>query len=133
MTAKIKARKSNKEKLKAVLVVMNSMEEDELGEVGLIPRSMHAPSPQTNTGTVNHLHSTLSGSSNCLSKRSSRQTIPLSPSSSGTDSTSDALDLANSILTWNSYEEFSNFYSKIGLSFNSRLEAESFLNTVRSQ
>ena len=47
VTTEIKARKSNKEKLKAVLAVMNSMEENELEKVGSIPRSMHVPSPQT--------------------------------------------------------------------------------------
>ena len=112
---------------------MNSMDEDELGEVGPISRLMHVPSPHNNIGMVNHFHSTLSGSSINLSQSPSRLSIPLSPSSLGTDSTSDVLDLANLVLTWESYDEFCNFCSKIGLSFNSRLEAEIFLNTVRSQ
>ena len=99
MTAEIKARKSNKEKLKTFLAVMNSMDEDELGEVGPTSRPMHVPSLHTNTSMVNHFPSTLSGSSINLSQSPSRLSIPLSPSSSGTDSTSDVLDLANSVLT----------------------------------
>ena len=54
-------------------------------------------------------------------------------SSPGPNITSDDVDLANSILTWNSKEEFSDFCFKIGLSFNSCVEAGTFLNLVRSQ
>ena len=43
--AEIKARKTNKEKLKAVLAVIDSMDEDELGEVGSVPRPVQLPSP----------------------------------------------------------------------------------------
>ena len=58
MTAEIKARKSNKEKPKAVLAIMNNIDEDELGEVGPTSRPMHVPSPHTNIGMVNHFPST---------------------------------------------------------------------------
>ena len=54
-------------------------------------------------------------------------------SSFGTDNPSDVLDLVNSVLSWNSNEEFCNFCSKIKLSFNSRAEARNFSNLVRSQ
>ena len=41
--------------------------------------------------------------------------------------------MVNSVLTWDCNDDFCNFCSKIGFSFNSRVEAESFLNVVRSQ
>ena len=126
MTAEIKARKTNKEKLKAVLAVIDSMDEDELGEVGSVPRSIQTPSRQANTSTVNHLPSPSSGSLLNFSKRPSMMNIPQCPSSSRTASTYDVLDLANSVLTSDSYDGFCNFCSKIGLSFNSNQEAEFF-------
>ena len=133
VTTEIKARKTNKEKLKAVLAVIDSMDEDELGEVGSIPKSVQLPSPQENTGTVIDNPSPSSASLFKFSENPSMKNTPLCLSTSETDSSSDVLDLANSILTWDSNDDFCNFCSKIGLSFNSQVEAGKFLNLVRSQ
>ena len=51
VASEVKARKSNKEKLKVVLAVIDNMYDDELGEVGSVPRPSQLPSLQTNSGT----------------------------------------------------------------------------------
>ena len=53
VASEVKAHKSNKEKLKVVLAVIDSMDDEELGEVGLTPKSIQLPSPHTNLGTPN--------------------------------------------------------------------------------
>ena len=132
MTAKIKARKSNKEKLKAMLAVIDNMDEDELGEVGSVSKPVQLPSPQENTGTT-CIPTILASSSNPFLKSSGGPIPKDSPFSPflETVSSSDALDLVNSVLTWDSNDDFCNFCSKLGISFNSRVEAGYFLNLVR--
>ena len=132
VTAEIKATKTNKEKLKAVLAVIDSIDEDELGDVGSIPRLVQLPSPQENTSTAIDNPSP-SASLFKFSANSSMKNTPICLSNSETDSSSDALDLVNSVLTWDNNDDFCNFCSKIGLSFNSQVEAGNFLNLVRSQ
>ena len=109
------------------------MDDDELGEVGSVPRSSQLPSLQTNSGTNDSsllicfgplLNSPTSYSLNYDSQQ---------PSSSRSNISSDVMDLANSVLTWNSTEEFCKFCYKIRLSFNSRAEVGNFLNLVRSE
>ena len=133
VASEVKAHKTNKEKLKAVLVIIDSIDDEELGEVGSVPKPSQFPSPQTNLGTYDSslllcsgslINSPMSYSSNNDSQHSS---------SPGPNISSDVTDLANSVLTWNSNEDFCNFCSKIGLSFNSWAEVENFLNLVRSQ
>ena len=93
-------RKSNKEKLKAVLAVIDSMDEEELGEVGSVSRPVQLPSPQENTGTA--CISTMSASSSNSFIKSSRDSSLkdgfFSPFPETLSST-DASDLANSVLT----------------------------------
>ena len=43
--------KINKKKLKTVLTVIDSMNDEELGEVGSVPKPSQLASPQTNSGT----------------------------------------------------------------------------------
>ena len=135
VTAEIKTRKSSKEKLKAMLAIIDSMDEDELGEVGSVSRPVQLPSPQENTSSV-CIPTVSASSSNSFLKPSgdpSPKDCPSSPSFSEMVSSSDALDLVNFVLTWDSNDDFCNFCSKIGFSFNSWVEAGSFLNVVRSQ
>ena len=49
----VKAHRSNKDMLKAVLAVIDSMDDEELEEVSLAPKYIQLPSPHTNLGTPN--------------------------------------------------------------------------------
>ena len=92
------------------------------------------PSPQTNIGT-----SEPSGLLLCFGPFQSNpssyssDTSSSKSSSPGPSISSDNIDLANSILTWNSNADFNEFCSKIGILFNSHKEAGNFLNSVHSQ
>ena len=137
VTVEIKVRKTNKEKLKAVLAVIDSMDEDELGEVGSVPRLVHLPSLQENIGFVIDNPSPSSASIlvslfKFFENPFMKNTL-ICLSTSETDYSLDVLDLANFVLTWDFNDDFCNFCSKIGISFNSRVEVGNFLNLVCSQ
>ena len=51
VASEVKAWKSNKEKFKAVLAVIDIMDDEELSEVGSVPKPSQVPSLQTNLGT----------------------------------------------------------------------------------
>ena len=89
-------------------------------------------SPQTNSGTFDsslllRFDSMLNSPKNYSLNNGSQHSSPRP------DISSDVTDLENSILTWNSNEDFCNFCSKIGLIFNSWAETGNFLNLVRAQ
>ena len=133
MASEGKAHRPNKDKLKAVLVVINSMDNEDLGEVGSTPKSIQLPSPHTNSGTpLLGLSSQSVDVSNLVvhvdSVCQEKQCSPLR-----SEISSDERGFSNSILSWDSNEDFRGFCSKIGIFFNSNGEAGNFSNLVRSE
>ena len=99
VASEVKARKSNKEKLKAVLAVIDSMDDEELGEVGSTPKASQLPSPQTNSGTSESGLLLRLGSLHNSSKPHVSANVLQHPSPTGSRTSSDDLDLFNSILS----------------------------------
>ena len=59
--------------------------------------------------------------------------LPKDSCSSGSGASSPQDKIADGILLWNSYKEFSKFYSSIGIMFNSSHDVKFFFDIVRAQ
>ena len=59
--------------------------------------------------------------------------LPPSSYSLVSSCSNDKVELANDILTWKSYGDFSKFCAKISLLFNYTYEVKVFLNSIRCQ
>ena len=133
-----KGRKINKEKLKAVLVAIDCMEDEEMDEVNYDPCNIQHISSSINPGTSSVVNMPLLdfvAREDILSSEYDSDSLdsPLSAASHDSVCSNDKDELNNSIFSWDSYDSFVKFCGKIGINLHDMEEANKFLNTIRIQ
>ena len=132
-----KRRKINKEKLKAVLAVIDCMDEEEMEEVNFDPSSTQHISPN-NPGIFSEVNQPLLDvvAREMASSSDSDSEFLDSPASVDSHDSfcgDDINEMNHCIFSWDSYDNFAQFCGKIGINLSDMEEAERFLNTIRSQ
>ena len=133
-----KRRKINKEKLKAVLAAIDGMEDEDMEEVHYDPSNIQHISSPTNPDT-SCVDNTLFLDTVARKEISSHGydsdfiDSPVSVASHDSTCFSDKNEMNNSIFSWESYDCFTQFCGKIGITLHDKVEAKNFLNTIRAQ